>query len=100
MTPSCTAKPFCHHLIRTERSRGTETKREGRKRGNVMKREEVGVRKTEGGREGGREGIGCQVCVFFFLFFSLFFAQVEYTWKRIQLLKLSTTEMDLQLVFD
>ena len=24
------AKPFCHLLIRTERSRGTETKREGK----------------------------------------------------------------------
>lgn len=54
MTLSCAAKPFCHLLIRTERSRGTETKREGRKRRNVMKREEVGVRKTDE-REAGRK---------------------------------------------
>ncbi len=59
MTLSCAAKPFCHLLIRTKRGRGTETKREGRKRRNVMKREEVGVRKTEES-EGESDWIGCQ----------------------------------------
>lgn len=62
---SCTAKPFCHLLIRTERSRGTETKRQGRTRSHGMKREDVGVRKP--GEREGETGMDAR-CFFFFSF--------------------------------
>lgn len=61
-------KAILHPLIRTERSRGTATESQGRKRSSAMKREEVGVRKTAE-REGGR---GRNGCIIFFVFCKCF----------------------------